>query len=170
VRAERARGRILTTGSIAGFSTIPGLGPYSMSKHAVEAMSDALRRELRPFGIEVSLLEPGSIATDIWGKASGSVSETREATPTGIMDLYGGLLAAMHDLTTGASSTDPGARRSYRGPTSVSGGGGGGVILSAASTAIRSFPGADCARMSATTARARPSRALDPVIGTMKSP
>ncbi len=99
---RKARGRILTTGSIAGFSTIPGLGPYSMSKHAVEAMSDALRRELRPFGIEVSLLEPGSIATDIWGKASSSVSESREALPTGLVELYGGMIDSLRDLTSRA--------------------------------------------------------------------
>jgi NAD(P)-dependent dehydrogenase (short-subunit alcohol dehydrogenase family) len=99
---RKARGRILTTGSIAGFSTIPGLGPYSMSKHAVEAMSDALRRELRPFGIEVSLLEPGSIATDIWGKASTSVNESLEAPPTDLVELYGGLIDSLRDLTSRA--------------------------------------------------------------------
>jgi len=59
-----ARGRILSTGSIAGFFAAPALGAYSISKHAMEAFSDALRRELRPWGIEVSLLEPGAIATE----------------------------------------------------------------------------------------------------------
>jgi NAD(P)-dependent dehydrogenase (short-subunit alcohol dehydrogenase family) len=100
---RKARGRILTTGSIAGFSTIPGLGPYSMSKHAVEAMSDALRRELRPFGIEVSLLEPGSIATDIWGKASTSVNQAREAPTAGLVELYGGLIDSLRDITSRAA-------------------------------------------------------------------
>lgn len=99
---RKARGRILATGSMAGFSTIPGLGPYSMSKHAVEAMSDALRRELRPWGIEVSLLEPGSIATEIWDKASSSQSEIRKAPPAGLVELYGGLLKALGDLTARA--------------------------------------------------------------------
>jgi NAD(P)-dependent dehydrogenase (short-subunit alcohol dehydrogenase family) len=100
---RRAHGRILTTGSMAGYSTIPGLGPYSMSKYAVEAMSDALRRELRPWGIEVSLLEPGSIATDIWDKASSTQQETSKAPPAGMMELYGGLLKALGGLTAEAA-------------------------------------------------------------------
>jgi NAD(P)-dependent dehydrogenase (short-subunit alcohol dehydrogenase family) len=94
---RRACGRILTTGSIAGFSTVPGLGPYSMSKHAVEAMSDALRRELRPWGIQVSLLEPGAIATDIWEKAAGEFDD-KEMTPPGFEKLYGGLIRALNEL------------------------------------------------------------------------
>jgi NAD(P)-dependent dehydrogenase (short-subunit alcohol dehydrogenase family) len=98
---RRARGRILTTGSIAGFSTMPGLGPYSMSKHAIEAMSDALRRELRPWGIEVSLLEPGAIATDIWDKAASEFDETRKAPP-GLVDLYGGLIESLNELSARA--------------------------------------------------------------------
>jgi NAD(P)-dependent dehydrogenase (short-subunit alcohol dehydrogenase family) len=100
---RRARGRILTTGSMAGYSTIPGLGPYSMSKHALEAMSDALRRELRPWGIEVSLLEPGSIATEIWEKASSTQDDMRKAPPAGMMELYGGLLKALGALTEKAA-------------------------------------------------------------------
>ncbi len=100
---RKARGRILTTGSMAGYSTIPGLGPYSMSKYAVEAMSDALRRELRPWGIEVSLLEPGAIATDIWDKAAGSQDEIGKAPPAGLMELYGGLLKALAGLTEKAA-------------------------------------------------------------------
>jgi NAD(P)-dependent dehydrogenase (short-subunit alcohol dehydrogenase family) len=97
---RKARGRILTTGSIAGFSTIPALGPYSMSKHAMEAMSDALRRELRPWGIEVSLLEPGSISTEIWQKGASAFSETMKAPPAGLMDLYGGLVESLQALST----------------------------------------------------------------------
>jgi NAD(P)-dependent dehydrogenase (short-subunit alcohol dehydrogenase family) len=100
---RKARGRILTTGSMAGYSTIPGLGPYSMSKHAVEAMNDALRRELRPWGIEVSLLEPGSIATEIWNKAAGSQQKIRAAAPAGLAELYGGLLNALGKLTEKAA-------------------------------------------------------------------
>jgi NAD(P)-dependent dehydrogenase (short-subunit alcohol dehydrogenase family) len=97
-----ARGRILTTGSIAGFSTIPGLGPYSMSKHAIEAMNDALRRELRPWGIAVSLLEPGSIATDIWQKGTSEFSEMQKAPPPGLVELYSGLVDSLHDLAVRA--------------------------------------------------------------------
>lgn len=93
-----ARGRILTTGSVSGFIAMPGLGPYAMSKHAMEAFSDALRRELRPWGIHVSLLEPGTIATDIWQKGLAQFDETMREPPPGLVETYGGLLNSMHEL------------------------------------------------------------------------
>src|SRR4249920_2929488 len=67
---RRARGRIVNMGSIAGRTTMPFLGPYSMSKFALEAMTTALRLELDTWGIEVSIVEPGAIATPIWEKSS----------------------------------------------------------------------------------------------------
>jgi NAD(P)-dependent dehydrogenase (short-subunit alcohol dehydrogenase family) len=66
---RQARGRIVNMGSIAGRGTIPMMGPYSASKFALEALTDALRLELRPWGIEVSIIEPGAIATPIWEKS-----------------------------------------------------------------------------------------------------
>ena len=63
-----ARGRIVIIGSIAGRSALPFLGAYAMSKFALEAMADSLRLELAPDGIEVALVEPGTIATPIWSK------------------------------------------------------------------------------------------------------
>ena len=66
---RRAHGRIVNMGSIAGRGTIPMMGPYSASKHALEALTDALRLELYPWGIEVSIIEPGAIATPIWDKS-----------------------------------------------------------------------------------------------------
>jgi NAD(P)-dependent dehydrogenase (short-subunit alcohol dehydrogenase family) len=64
-----ARGRIVNMGSIAGRSTMPLMGPYCSSKHALESMTDALRLELQPWGISVSIVEPGAIATPIWEKS-----------------------------------------------------------------------------------------------------
>jgi NAD(P)-dependent dehydrogenase (short-subunit alcohol dehydrogenase family) len=63
-----ARGRVVIVGSIAGRSALPFLGAYAISKFALEAMADSLRLELAPDGIEVSLVEPGTIATPIWTK------------------------------------------------------------------------------------------------------
>lgn len=57
---------------------------------------DALRRELRPWGINVSLLEPGGIATDIWGKGASEFDEVLKAPPPGLVKRYGGLVAALH--------------------------------------------------------------------------
>jgi len=65
---RRARGRIVNIGSIAGRSALPFLGAYAASKFALEAITDSLRVELAPFGIEVSVVEPGTIATPIWSK------------------------------------------------------------------------------------------------------
>lgn len=107
---RKARGRILTTGSIAGFFSAPALGPYSMSKYAMEAFSDALRRELRPWGIEVALLEPGAIATDIWGKGANEFDAVLKTPPPGLVEKYGGLVEALRQAAahsaSHASSTD----------------------------------------------------------------
>ncbi|BBH17752.1 short-chain dehydrogenase/reductase [Nocardioides baekrokdamisoli] len=66
---RRARGRVVFMSSVSGLITLPGTGAYSASKYAVESLADALRMELRPWGISVSLIEPGPIRTDMWGDA-----------------------------------------------------------------------------------------------------
>ncbi len=66
---RRARGRVVNVGSIAGRSTVPFIAPYAASKHALEALSDALRVELMPFGVDVVLIEPGAVATPIWERS-----------------------------------------------------------------------------------------------------
>lgn len=64
-----AGGRIVNVSSASGVFSPPMLGPYSMSKFALEAMSDTLRRELASSGIKVSVLQPSRIATPIWHKS-----------------------------------------------------------------------------------------------------
>ena len=54
-----ARGRVVFMSSIGGRSALPYISPYSASKHAIEAIGDSLRQEMRPFGVEVSIIEPG---------------------------------------------------------------------------------------------------------------
>ena len=65
-----ASGRIVTIGSIGGRMASPFLGPYNASKFAIRAWTDALRAELAPHGVRAILVEPGSIATEIWGKGN----------------------------------------------------------------------------------------------------
>ncbi len=60
-----AKGRVVMIGSISGILARPPLGVYSMSKHAVEAYTDALADELAPSGVQVSVLEPGNYRSDI---------------------------------------------------------------------------------------------------------
>ncbi|MBM3623779.1 MAG: SDR family NAD(P)-dependent oxidoreductase, partial [Alphaproteobacteria bacterium] len=66
------RGRIVNMSSVAGRFAAPFLGAYNTSKFALEGMSDALRRELMVYGVDVILIEPGMIATPIWDKAEGT--------------------------------------------------------------------------------------------------
>jgi NAD(P)-dependent dehydrogenase (short-subunit alcohol dehydrogenase family) len=65
MRKNRA-GRIINMSSISGKFGFPGLSPYTASKHALEGLSESLRLELKPFGIDVVLVEPGSYQTNIW--------------------------------------------------------------------------------------------------------
>jgi NAD(P)-dependent dehydrogenase (short-subunit alcohol dehydrogenase family) len=74
---RRAKGRIVFMGSIAGRSALPFLAPYAASKHALEAVADSLRLELKPFGIPVSIVEPGSIRTAIWSRSPTSSPRRR---------------------------------------------------------------------------------------------
>ena len=69
-RADGERpARIITISSVAGQFALPFLGPYAASKHGVEGLSDSLRRECLLNGVEVVVIDPGSVATPIWAKA-----------------------------------------------------------------------------------------------------
>ena len=60
---RRGYGRIVNISSVTGRVTMPGMSAYAMSKHALESMSDALRQELKAFGVLVSVIQPGGIDT-----------------------------------------------------------------------------------------------------------
>jgi NAD(P)-dependent dehydrogenase (short-subunit alcohol dehydrogenase family) len=64
-----APGRIVMISSVGGKIATPFMGPYNASKFAIEALSDSLRRELIPLGIDVIVVAPGAVATPIWDKA-----------------------------------------------------------------------------------------------------
>jgi NAD(P)-dependent dehydrogenase (short-subunit alcohol dehydrogenase family) len=74
-------GRIVNLSSMGGKLTFPGGGVYHATKHAVEALSDALRFEVRGFGIEVVIIEPGLIITDFGETASASIDAVEEHGP-----------------------------------------------------------------------------------------
>ena len=90
-----SRGRVVNMSSIGGRVALPLLGPYAASKFALEAVSDALRRELRPFGIEVVVIEPGGIKTPIWDKGNQTADTLADAMPPEADELYGGLVEAI---------------------------------------------------------------------------
>jgi NAD(P)-dependent dehydrogenase (short-subunit alcohol dehydrogenase family) len=75
MRARRA-GRIINVSSVAGLVTMPGAGAYAASKYAIEAISDALRFELRGFGIDVVVVEPGPIRSAFTATANAALGAT----------------------------------------------------------------------------------------------
>ena len=64
-----SKGRIVMVSSLAGKNGSPLVSPYCMSKHAIEGLSESLRRELMLFGIDVVIIAPGAVKTPIWGKS-----------------------------------------------------------------------------------------------------
>lgn len=95
---RRAKGRIVFMGSIAGRSALPFLAPYAASKHALEAVADSLRLELKPFGIPVSIVEPGSIRTAIWGRSAARADELAATMDSGLAELYAERVAAFRSV------------------------------------------------------------------------
>jgi NAD(P)-dependent dehydrogenase (short-subunit alcohol dehydrogenase family) len=84
-----ATGRIVLMGAgISGAISPGGLGPYSASKFALEALSDSLRRELAPWGVHVALIRPGRIKTPIWDKSFEAAEQQLASYPTAGFDLY----------------------------------------------------------------------------------
>jgi NAD(P)-dependent dehydrogenase (short-subunit alcohol dehydrogenase family) len=78
---KQGSGRIVNISSVAGKVVMYFGGWYHVSKYSVEALSDALRMEVKPFGIDVSLIEPGGIRTD-WGLiAADHLAESSKGTP-----------------------------------------------------------------------------------------
>jgi NAD(P)-dependent dehydrogenase (short-subunit alcohol dehydrogenase family) len=86
---RRGPGRIVNIGSIGGRVASPFMGPYCASKHAVEALSDTLRMELSPWGMHVSVVEPGPVHSAIWEKGRAQYRELADAMPARARALYG---------------------------------------------------------------------------------
>jgi NAD(P)-dependent dehydrogenase (short-subunit alcohol dehydrogenase family) len=84
-----ASGRIVTIGSIGGRVAGAFLGPYNASKFAIRAWNDALRAELAPHGVRVVLIEPGSIATEIWRKGNAQADDVLDRLTPEQQQRYG---------------------------------------------------------------------------------
>jgi NAD(P)-dependent dehydrogenase (short-subunit alcohol dehydrogenase family) len=110
---RRGRGRIVFIGSIAGKSALPFLGPYAASKHALEAIADSLRVELSPWGIGVTLVEPGTIKTPIWTRSASRADELLETMDRRdrMEELYGERIARFREvaLARGQAGASPGS-------------------------------------------------------------
>jgi NAD(P)-dependent dehydrogenase (short-subunit alcohol dehydrogenase family) len=92
---RKGRGRVVNVGSIGGKMSTPFLGAYAASKFAMEAISDSLRIELRPWHIGVSLIEPGSIATPLWDRGREAADDLLARISTEATELYGDAIDAL---------------------------------------------------------------------------
>lgn len=99
-RLRGSRGRIVFVSSISGRVSVPMTGAYNASKYALEALADALRLELRTWGIKVSLVEPGAIDTDIWRKVDETIDATVADLSAEHLALYAGHLEGLRRTTT----------------------------------------------------------------------
>ena len=97
---RKARGRIVFMGSIAGIMATPFLGPYAASKHALEALSDSLRLELKPWGIQVAIIEPGATDTPIWDKGQSTADEISEHLDEEAHALYDDAIDALRNAAS----------------------------------------------------------------------
>ena len=98
---DRGAGTIVNVSSMGGKLVFPGGGAYHATKYAVEALSDALRMEVKPFGIDVVCVEPGLIRTEFGATAAGGVEETgpyaafNAAVAKSTRDVYTGPLSRL---------------------------------------------------------------------------
>lgn len=90
-----ARGRVVLMSSVGGRLSIPFMAPYHASKWGLEAIGDALRLELKPWGIDVVIVEPGAIATPFWQKGQDTADELEGKMDTAVRDLYGEQMEAV---------------------------------------------------------------------------
>jgi NAD(P)-dependent dehydrogenase (short-subunit alcohol dehydrogenase family) len=105
---RKGRGRIVNVSSISGAMSSPFMGPYAASKHAVEALSDSLRLELRHSGVAVSVVAPGPIDTPIWEKSSQEAEFMEETIPPESIAPYKDDLSALRAMIREtARSADP---------------------------------------------------------------
>lgn len=88
-------GRVVFIGSIGGRVATPLMGPYNASKFAIEAIGESLRHELRPWGLWVSVVEPGAIKTAIWQKGRDTADRLERELPPEGRERYGAHIEAI---------------------------------------------------------------------------
>jgi NAD(P)-dependent dehydrogenase (short-subunit alcohol dehydrogenase family) len=101
------KGQIFQVSSQLGRVIIPGLGHYSPTKFALEALSEGLAYELVPHGIEVTIIQPGGYPTEIWAKSTSRAAALKARTPQELLDAYPQMTAGMGEPSSGGGTTDP---------------------------------------------------------------
>lgn len=107
---RRARGRVVFITSIGGLMAFPMFGAYHAAKFGLEAVGDVFRQELRPWGIKVAVVEPGSIATPIWDRGEAEVDAIAARAGDGHERLYGEAIKTYREVArkTGERGIPPG--------------------------------------------------------------
>jgi NAD(P)-dependent dehydrogenase (short-subunit alcohol dehydrogenase family) len=152
---RRAHGRIVNVSSIGGRVALPLVSAYNASKFGLEGLSDALRRELRPHGVDVILIEPGGVKTPIWRKGEELADTMLEDVPPEAERLYGQLIENVRAGTrriAGETGSEP------REVAEVIG-----TALTARRPRTRYLVGSD-AKLRARMARVLPDRVMDRMI------
>jgi NAD(P)-dependent dehydrogenase (short-subunit alcohol dehydrogenase family) len=103
----QAAGRIVNIASMAGRVTLPLFMPYAASKHGIEALSDALRLELRPWKMHVACIEPGLVATPILASSQAEADAALAAMPPEGRERYGFLFELMKNDTRLRAAAQP---------------------------------------------------------------
>jgi NAD(P)-dependent dehydrogenase (short-subunit alcohol dehydrogenase family) len=102
----RSKGRVVNISSVGGKVAMAAYGPYAGTKFALEAVSDSLRRELGPSGVQVVVVEPGAVRTEMLGRAIATAHELVSTMTPEQSQRYGGLMQAVN--TQAVSSTKSG--------------------------------------------------------------
>jgi NAD(P)-dependent dehydrogenase (short-subunit alcohol dehydrogenase family) len=102
----RSKGRVVNISSVGGKIAMATYGPYAGTKFALEAVSDSLRREIAPSGVQVVVVEPGAVRTEMLGRAIATAHELVSAMTPEQSQRYGGLVHAVN--TQAVSSTRSG--------------------------------------------------------------
>ena len=156
----RSKGRVVNVSSVGGKIAMATYGPYAGTKFVLEAVSDSLRRELAPSGVQVVVVEPGAVRTEMLGRAMANADELTSAMTLEQSERYGGLVQAVN--AQAVSSTKSGL------PADAAA-----KVISKAVTArkprTRYTVGRDAALITR-LARFLPDRTLDRVLATVLRP
>ena len=155
-----AQGRIVFIGSNSGRVATPLMAPYSSSKFAVEGLADALRMELHGTGIEVVVIEPGAVKTDIWEKGRAQVEELERELPPEAFDRYRTMIDA---IRKGIEMQDKGGVPAEKVADAVM------AALTSKHPRSRYQVGID-AKVSVALSRVMPHRAMDAVLRRVMRP
>jgi len=156
----RDRGRIINISSVGGKVAMAGYGAYAGSKFALEAMSDALRREVTPYGVQVIVVEPGGVQTEMSGRGIATAHRLAADMTPDQQERYGAMMAAIVSHTRAFTAAGVTAERAAR------------VIANAVTDRhprIRYTIGRDAAVLTRLT-RVLPDRLLDRVVAANLRP